>query len=150
MTKIWGYTLWTFFHTFSEKIKEESFEKQRLFMINIIESLCNTLPCDECEKDARQYIKRHPLSRVKTKSDLKLYLFDFHNYVNKKTNKLQYLLKDLDFYKTIQFSQVIIFFKKYYLHYRGGSLDLTKGLHRRITINHLFEYMYKNIEDFNE
>lgn len=150
MTKIWGYTLWMFFHTITEKIKDDSFEKHKTFMINIIESLCNTIPCDECEKDARQYIKRNPLNRVKTKSDLKLYLFDFHNYVNKKTNKPQYLLKDLEFYNTVQFSQVITFFKKYYLHYRGSGLDLTKGLHRRITITHMFKHMAKHLEDFDD
>lgn len=148
MTKVWGHVLWLFLHTISEKIKDESFEKHKSFLSNIISSLCSTIPCYECEKDSLAYIKNHPLQRIKSKSDLKLYLFDFHNHVNKKTHKTAFELKQLEQYKKYSFIKIINLFKKYYLYYRGNTLDLSKGLQRRMVIQNIMEYINKNKNDF--
>ena len=48
--------------------------------------VCNHLPCPYCKNHAVNYIKLVNINDIKTKEGLRS-LFEFHNYVNRNSNK---------------------------------------------------------------
>lgn len=94
--EIWGNSIWNLFHTIAHKIKEDRFEFHKNTLIYILENICNTLPCPECSKDASDMIKRINFSQINNKTDFKLLLFNFHNAINTKLNKPQFIIDELD------------------------------------------------------
>lgn len=94
--EIWGNNIWYLFHTISYKIKEHSFNVIKNDLIEIIKNICNNLPCPECSKDANNIINKINFNNINNKEDLKLMLFNFHNYVNRKLKKKEFDYKDFD------------------------------------------------------
>lgn len=80
----WGEPTWFAFHTLAEKVKEESFPIIRQELLNIINTICNNLPCPECAKHATIYMNSINFNSIQTKEQLKIMLFNFHNEVNRK------------------------------------------------------------------
>jgi hypothetical protein len=80
----WGEPTWFAFHTLAEKVKEESFPLIRHELLNIINTICNNLPCPECAKHATAYMNSINFNSIQTKEHLKIMLFNFHNEVNRK------------------------------------------------------------------
>ena len=148
MTKVWGYALWLFLHTTAEKIKEEEFDKHKDFFIGIISNLCSLLPCPSCEKDAIQYMKGFPSTHIKTRDDFKMYIFHFHNHVNRKIGKPLFKVDELKIYETFSYSDVIVFFKRYFVNHKAAGLDLCNGMNRRMRTQSIFQYMGKNYTIF--
>ena len=66
MSKSWGEPLWYFFHSFSEHISEECYEKNKEEICTILKTICANLPCDDCTKHAKQYT-RYSLMKVPIK-----------------------------------------------------------------------------------
>lgn len=80
----WGEPTWFAFHTLAEKVKEESFPLIRHELLNIINTICNNLPCPECAKHATAYMNSINFNNIQTKEQLKIMLYNFHNEVNRK------------------------------------------------------------------
>jgi hypothetical protein len=78
---------WDFFHTMAEKIKDQDFVHIGKELVGIIIRLVSTLQCKACREDAEKYALDHNFHKISTKEELKLAMFDFHNYVNKKLEK---------------------------------------------------------------
>jgi len=78
----WGEPTWFLFHTLAEKVKENNFQSIRLDLINLITIICSNLPCPDCANHATNYMKKINPASIKTKQELKLMLFQFHNVVN--------------------------------------------------------------------
>lgn len=78
----WGEPTWFLFHTIAHKIKEQHFDQKKLDLINIITIICNNLPCPNCANHATEYMRKLNYNSIKTKQDLKNFLFQFHNEVN--------------------------------------------------------------------
>ena len=92
----WGPPIWTFFHTLAEKIKPEHYQRKSRELFDIIFLICKNLPCPICTDHATKYLKKiNPLS-LKTKDDMKLMLFQFHNEVNKRKQYPVFSLSELD------------------------------------------------------
>jgi hypothetical protein len=85
--KEWGPITWYLFHTLAEKIKDEYFEQERSNIIDHIFSIAANLPCPECKQHAVSNLKFVDKTKIKTKENLKDFLFQFHNKVNEKTKK---------------------------------------------------------------
>lgn len=99
MSESWGKPTWIFFHTMCEKIKEDNnsiFEE----LISYIVTICNSLPCPLCTKHAIDYMKKNKTNKIKTKEELRKYLFNFHNEVNKMKNKPIFEYSTLEKYKS--------------------------------------------------
>lgn len=94
--EIWGNNIWYLFHTLAHKIKEDKFILHKNNLIFIIKNICNTLPCPECSKDATIMINKVNFDNIKNKEDFKLLIFNFHNAINKKLNKPEFKLEDLN------------------------------------------------------
>lgn len=92
----WGPPVWFFFHTLAEKVHESKFEDLKADIMDIIRSVCNTLPCPICAEHATNYMKKIHDSSIQTKDDLKLMLFQFHNEVNKRKGYQEFPLSELN------------------------------------------------------
>ena len=92
----WGPSTWLLFHTLAEKIKEEEFSNVKNELLDIIKSICMNLPCPSCAQHATEYISKLNYNSIKSKDDFKMYFLQFHNFVNKRTNKPQFTLEQLN------------------------------------------------------
>lgn len=92
----WGPPVWFFFHTLAEKVHASKFEDLKADIMDIIRSVCNTLPCPICAEHATNYMKKIHDSSIQTKDDLKLMLFQFHNEVNKRKGYQAFPLSELN------------------------------------------------------
>ena len=103
----WGNSTWKLFHTLAEKIKDNYFMEEKNNLIHFITLICNNLPCSMCKNHAVLYLKKNPMKKIKTKDDLKNYIFNFHNEVNKRKRIKIYNYKILNEYKKINFTNTI-------------------------------------------
>ena len=94
--EIWGNNIWYLFHSLAHKIREEKFEVHKNNLIFIIKTVCNTLPCPECSKDATAMLNKVDFNTIKNKNDFKMFLFNFHNAINVKLNKSLFSYENLD------------------------------------------------------
>ena len=92
----WGPPVWFFFHTLAEKVHASKFEDLKPDIMDIIRSVCNTLPCPICAEHATNYMKKIHDSSIQSKDDLKLMLFQFHNEVNKRKGYQEFPLNELN------------------------------------------------------
>ena len=86
-------------------------------VLNIIKIICDNLPCPYCRQNASKYLKIN-MRNIETKEDLKLFLYRFHNDVNKKLKKKHFSESILNKYKTINILQAYKWFdNKFYGEY---------------------------------
>jgi hypothetical protein len=80
----WGEPTWAMFHIIAEKIKPELFIQYRSELLNIVNTVCNTLPCPICANHATQYMRNIREHHFPTKRDFQEFLWTFHNSVNER------------------------------------------------------------------
>ena len=117
--KEWGNATWYLFHTLAFKMKDEYFEELKDDFITICANICANLPCPECSDHASQIMFKVKRDKIKTKKDLQLFFFDFHNSVNRKTNKRIFNESEMYIYqqaitKNIVYNFISTLSKKYY------------------------------------
>jgi Erv1 / Alr family len=120
MHPIWGVTTWTFLHTVAERWKNEDIS---LLMSTILLILTNT-PCKQCSDDSKLYLENNLFTTdtIRTKNDLRMYLFEFHNSVNIKLNKTKFEFKDvMKMYSKIDFNAIYERFKKVFINLNGKT-----------------------------
>lgn len=119
MYKEWGPICWIFLHTIVEKIKPKSFDSKKEILFQIISDICNNLPCPNCRKHSSNYLNNNNIRKCNTIHDLRMFIFNFHNTVNRRLNKKIFESKDLEKYKRCNFKELIkrfnLVFKKQYL-----------------------------------
>ena len=103
MSKVWANPVWFFFHGLAEKVHEDFYNKHKGACLNIVKSVCNILPCPLCRREATTYMSRITIHHIPTKEHFKQLLYDFHNYVNKKTRKRPFPKGGLEKYSRLRF-----------------------------------------------
>ena len=98
---IWGPNIWYIVHGISYKISDENFLKYKNDFIDLIKLLFTNLPCPECSKDATEKLNKTNFDNILSKDDMIKYLFNFHNYVNQKTNKPIFSYEEMKIYEKI-------------------------------------------------
>jgi len=111
---VWGHITWLFFHTLAEKVRDEHYEEARPTIRKTLLDMCASLPCPECSQHATQYLSRVDFGRIRTRKDLKLMLFAFHNKVNRDLGKPQAGISQLDRYYHADIDQIVSFFMRTY------------------------------------
>jgi len=106
----WAPPTWAFFHTFAAKVNKQFFEANRDQCLSIIKMACNCLPCPECTRHAIHFFTRVNRNTVKTKEDLILMLFDFHNSVNRRLGKAQFTKESLVMYNNYRIDIALVNF----------------------------------------
>ena len=92
----WGRATWYLFHTLAHKVKDQYFLQIKLDLCNNILRICSSLPCLMCQSHATEYINKINFDNIKTKSDLKNMLFNFHNIVNERKSYQKFTYEKLD------------------------------------------------------
>ena len=147
-TSSWGPATWDLLHTLTEKIKDE--EVTVLFIkefVLIIQKLCKNLPCAYCSKHSTIYFQKNDkkIKNINSKEELKTFLFDFHNDVNKKTKKDLFKKENLEIYSKKNTMQVFSTFYSRWSTSTSGMLNFTKR--QQLSVFH--NWLLKNKDKFN-
>jgi hypothetical protein len=145
-TKRWGTPLWLFIHLFCNLIHDSFFIEKRTHVLQLLHSLLNTLPCPYCDKDTQIYLKKHDLFRVRTKTDLIQYFFDFHNHVNRKLKKSEFFDKNMYNKKDIHYT--IQLFKTYYMNYISYPMISVQNTIRRDCSHSIVHFIERHKSHF--
>lgn len=150
--KPWGKITWYFLHTFCEKIDEEYFIQNKTKCIEILETVCNIIPCPLCRVHASKYLKQNPMNKlIHSKEDLKNYFFKFHNNATKQANpqsKEENILV-LEIYKKAIFPNIIKNFKYEYTKSTPTRLDYTHTLFTHLQIKEILSFIYSIKDKLN-
>lgn len=103
----WGEITWIFFHALSMKITEEQYTQTKPLLFKTITTICNCLPCPDCQQHATLYIKKQKVPE--TLDAFKKMLWLFHNIVNANTKKRTYPIEILEIYKTVNLTKAFHF-----------------------------------------
>lgn len=144
----WGPPVWTLFHLFAEKVKDNNFNLIKNELMQIIIQICKHLPCPECAQHATQFWLKVNIYTINTKEDLKKVLFTFHNVVNKRKHKPYYNYDHLDKYKELQLTPCYIKFNKTF-NTHGNMNLITDSFHRQRLLIQIKKWMFQNITSFN-
>jgi len=146
----WGRPFWNLFHVLAEKIKESEFPKVRVELLNMIYTICSNLPCPDCTNHAVSYMNGINFNTIKSKNDLKLFLFDFHNAVNARKMYPIFHKDNLD--STYQNANVIVvidnFLKSFKQHHKGLRMIADDIYRDRIT-KKLITWFKENVKYFD-
>ena len=150
MTKIseWGPIIWNFFHTIVESIKDEKYNELYKELFHYIQSICIFLPCPQCSKHAKEYLKRVKDVHLSTKDGFRKMLFNFHNDVNKRNKKPMFEIEDITIYKNksliICYTNIMTLLTKY-----RNLQQLNQSFQRKMILQKLNNWMQKNKNNFH-
>ena len=95
----WGPSIWKYIHTFTLKMNEKIFLQNRDSVISHLYSVATNLPCPLCSNHAKMYLKAR-IKNVKSKNELVVLFYEFHNDVNKRNNKHSMEYKKIHMYES--------------------------------------------------
>ena len=145
----WGKATWFLFHSLAEKVKEERFLEVKKELCNNVYRICNCLPCEICRKHAIEYMRNINFDNIKTKTDFKKMLFNFHNVVNKNKNYHIFKYEDLDEkYSKSNLSKLINNFF-YYMSISRNKTSPSSDMQNSMIINGFRSWINSNISYFN-
>ena len=141
----WAPPTWIFFHTFAAKVNKQFFEENREQCLSIIKMSCSCLPCPECTRHAAHFLTRVNQNTVKTKEDLILMLFDFHNSVNRRLGKAQFTKESLVMYNNYRIDIALVnFISGYSSRYGSIMSGIISTLGKRQSIARAIQTWMKN------
>ena len=91
----WSKPMWHSFHFLAANCEDTPIEIERIKSITAYFLLI--IPCIICKTDAVSYLNRRQRS-IKTKDELIMFFFNFHNYLRQKTNRVKTNKKILNNY----------------------------------------------------
>jgi hypothetical protein len=144
MSKRWGEPTWYFFHVFIEKITGSHYNENHTEFIKIYKLICNNLPCPICKEHAMEYIKKHKIDNMNTRKKMKMFLFNFHNYVNKRLKKTIYKEHILEQYDRINISKAYQFFNQEFYKSQHSQKHFSDWIRNRVKED-LDKFMITNI-----
>jgi hypothetical protein len=146
----WGEPTWFFLHTVAQKIKPEYFYQIRQGVLYQISSVCRNLPCPDCAGHAAQYLDKSNFNRIQTKEDLIMFLYDFHNIVNKKKGFSIFPKEDL--YDKYSKANTINIINNFLIHFSDKSKSIhmiSNDIYRSRVISDLKMWLNNNLQYFD-
>ena len=142
--KEWGNATWYLFHTLAYKMKDQYFDELKNEFLNICGRICANLPCPECSEHAFAIMANVKRDNIKTKKDLQLFFFDFHNSVNRRINKPIFREEKMFMYhnaitRNIIFNFISTLSRKYH-----NIKLLTNSFHRDQSMNEFKKWISHN------
>lgn len=147
----WGAPIWTLFHTLAHKIKEEHYNTKFAELLTIIKSISANLPCPICTEHATKYLSSINRLSLKTKEDMKLMLFQFHNVVNERKGYNAFPLNELnskyDNANTINvINNFIVSYSKKSKNLQLIALEMSK----KVALSNVTKWLRENIHIFDK
>jgi len=147
----WGEPTWFMFHTIAEKIKPEQYAQYRGELLNIIQTVSNTLPCPICATHATQYTKNITEAQIATKTDFQNMLWSFHNSVNQRKGLPIFPYEQLHVkYSKANTRMVIQRFIEVHSDKHAGFRMIADDFYRNRITNFLRSWFLNNIHVFAE
>lgn len=146
----WGEPTWFLFHTLAEKVIETHFLEIRAGLLDVIYSICLNLPCPKCAEHAKSHLNGINFNTIRTKEDLKMLLFDFHNLVNSRKKYSIFKYEDLKKYELAITKNIIYNFLTEYNKKNKNIRYLADDLHREKITSSLKKWFSSNLNHFNE
>jgi len=146
----WGKPTWNLFHTLAEKVIEHRFLEIRAGLLDSIYSICLNLPCPKCAEHAKSHLNSINFNTIRTKEDLIMLLFDFHNNVNSRKEYPIFKYEELVKYKTAITKNIIYNFLIEYNKKSKNIRYLADDLHRERLTSSLKKWFTDNIQYFED
>jgi hypothetical protein len=148
---LWGAPTWYFFHMMAEKVKPEKFAEIRNKIFDIIKEVCGNLPCPSCTQHANANLSKINFNSIRTKEDLKMMLFEFHNSVNKKTNAPLFTIDELnDKYSKGNFINIINYFIHFYKMEHHAIRMMADDMYRKRSAKKILDWLHSNYNNFEK
>jgi hypothetical protein len=130
-------------------MKDEYFDELKDDFLNMCSRICSNLPCPDCSEHASAIMRNLNRGNIKTKKDLQMFFFDFHNSVNKRVKKPLFTESSMFMYrnaitKNIIFNYISTMSKKYH-----NIKLITNSFHRDSTMNDFKKWISHNSNKFN-
>jgi hypothetical protein len=143
--KDWGNATWYLFHTLAQKLKPEYASVELPVLFEHIESICNNLPCPDCQEHARSaMLKANKRVVISSKENFINFLWTFHNNVNLRTKKPFYPKESLEMYNRAVTPNVV----KNFINVMSQSINSTgmmiNTFHRQRFIKQFIQYINNN------
>ena len=146
----WGEPTWFLFHTLSVKIKESHFNMIRAQLLNNIYAICVNLPCPDCANHAKTYLDGINFNTIQTKSDLKKFLYTFHNIVNKRKGYPMFPYEEVDGkYSMANTTRIIQNFMAHFSDRNRSIKLLATDMYRQRLCETLKDWFNSNISSFD-
>jgi hypothetical protein len=146
----WGEPTWFFLHTMAQKIKPEYFDNLRQGLLGQISAICRNLPCPDCANHAANYLDNSNFNRIKTKEDLILFLYDFHNTVNTKKGYPLFSKSDLhEKYSKANTVNIVNYFITHFVDKSKSIRMLSNDMFRARIIQLLRDWLNTNLQFFD-
>lgn len=147
----WGEPTWFFFHTISEKIKEDKFYIIKDELLNIIYTICANLPCPDCASHASEYMKGINFNAIRTKQHLKELFYSFHNTVNEKKGFEIFQYENLDEkYSKAIFVNIVQNFLNHFRNKHSSIHMIANDLHRSRVVNNVKSWLLQHMDYFDK
>ena len=146
----WGEPIWFFFHTIAEKVKEERFQEIRVELLKNIFAICTVLPCPKCSTHATEYMNKININAIRTKSDLKNMLFQFHNTVNARKGFPIFDRTELD--DKYSKANTVAIIKYFFGEFQKTDFNVSMisiNMQRGLLIKKLMAWLNANIDNFD-
>lgn len=146
---VWGNSVWLLFHTLAEKLKDEHASELPILFSHIA-TICNNLPCPDCQSHAMTIINRTNKAAVSaSKENLIDFLWNFHNSVNARLTKPIVTKESLAKYQLANTDKIVKHFIFVMKNVKNNNNSLMHGFHRNLYINKFSEYIYANAYKYN-
>ena len=149
--KEWANAVWFLFHTLAEKLKDEYAAAELPVLFGHIISICNNLPCPDCQGHAMAHMLRAD-KRVVTssKENLKTFLWQFHNSVNQRIKLPFFSKQELDDkYQMARTSAIVQNFIYIMSRTSNNEKIMMHAFHRKLYIKTFIEYFNTNAYKYN-
>lgn len=148
MSKYWGPPCWIFMHSLATRIKPEEFEGMKENLWQLINEICNNLPCPDCRQHATTAMKNTNKKLIlSSRVNFETFLFDFHNAVNRRNGSRLFARAEYDaIYKTLDFKKTVINFINAFNRSTRNSNLMIETFHRQRFIQQFITWinMYKD------
>lgn len=145
----WGPPTWLYLHTIAEKVKGTSFQQIRKDLFRIIYTICTNLPCPMCSNHAKEYFSKINVESIRTKNDLKQFLFVFHNSVNTRKGLKLFSYSDLDeTYSKGDYIAITNNFMKFYQEKSRNIHLIADEMHKQRIVKLVQQWIIDNVEHF--
>jgi len=148
--KVWANAVWMLFHTLAEKIKPEHAPSEIAILFEHFTSICNNLPCPDCQAHAMQIMTRVNKSVVcASRESLIHFMWQFHNNVNARLKLPQFPRAALDDrYKKSSTPAVVRNFMRIMSATTNNEKTMMHAFHRHLYLKRFTEYIRGNSQKY--
>jgi len=142
-----GPPIWVLLHSIVEKVKNDNFNNYKLQLFNLIKKICIFFPSVVSSKNANAYFSNFNPNYINNLIDVKMFLFNYHNFINKKLEKPIFNYYELTKYDSVnipvlQNTIVNLYTKNTYIKLLPNYFNM------RETLNELNIFLFNNIYSF--